>query len=242
MPDTWGRTSAVSEARVRPGSVASSCWLCFCSVTTPTSGAALAVAAGAASFLEQAARLAASASAHSTAVPMRRPPAGEAETCTCPAPGWESEGAARRGLGEKGTSKIMGAAKSLGASHDCAVPIFLVCKADGMPPKSPGKSIQDDACVGARRHMQVQCHLDRKSTRLNSSHLVISYAVFCLKKKKILLLSTTVSTTIGVVPTLLLLTLGPRGLLPPVANSTNLLRHHSDRDRIFRTHLRAHRA
>src|SRR2546426_8879032 len=28
--------------------------------------------------------------------------------------------------------------------------------------------------------------VDRKSTRLNSSHLVISYAVFCLKKKKIL--------------------------------------------------------
>src|SRR5256885_7323163 len=27
-------------------------------------------------------------------------------------------------------------------------------------------------------------HIDRKSTRLNSSHLVISYAVFCLKKKK----------------------------------------------------------
>src|SRR2546426_8361111 len=26
-------------------------------------------------------------------------------------------------------------------------------------------------------------HQDRKSTRLNSSHLVISYAVFCLKKK-----------------------------------------------------------
>src|SRR5256885_3225796 len=29
----------------------------------------------------------------------------------------------------------------------------------------------------------IQCG-DRKSTRLNSSHLVISYAVFCLKKKK----------------------------------------------------------
>src|SRR6266850_945626 len=28
------------------------------------------------------------------------------------------------------------------------------------------------------------CAPDRKSTRLNSSHLVISYAVFCLKKKK----------------------------------------------------------
>src|SRR2546426_5839276 len=30
-----------------------------------------------------------------------------------------------------------------------------------------------------------QRDVDRKSTRLNSSHLVISYAVFCLKKKKI---------------------------------------------------------
>src|SRR2546426_8343175 len=29
-----------------------------------------------------------------------------------------------------------------------------------------------------------QPQVDRKSTRLNSSHLVISYAVFCLKKKK----------------------------------------------------------
>src|SRR5258708_30419820 len=28
-------------------------------------------------------------------------------------------------------------------------------------------------------------HRDRKSTRLNSSHQIISYAVFCLKKKKI---------------------------------------------------------
>src|SRR5256885_11304531 len=31
---------------------------------------------------------------------------------------------------------------------------------------------------------------DRKSTRLNSSHLVISYAVFCLKKKKTKIIST----------------------------------------------------
>src|SRR5437899_9027262 len=29
-----------------------------------------------------------------------------------------------------------------------------------------------------------RCREDRKSTRLNSSHLGISYAVFCLKKKK----------------------------------------------------------
>src|SRR5438067_6720944 len=30
----------------------------------------------------------------------------------------------------------------------------------------------------------VDAHQDRKSTRLNSSHVSISYAVFCLKKKK----------------------------------------------------------
>src|SRR5256885_12077757 len=35
--------------------------------------------------------------------------------------------------------------------------------------------------VVKRIHFMVE---DRKSTRLNSSHLVISYAVFCLKKKK----------------------------------------------------------
>src|SRR5256885_2559015 len=36
----------------------------------------------------------------------------------------------------------------------------------------------------ARFELGVDVRLDRKSTRLNSSHLVISYAVFCLKKKK----------------------------------------------------------
>src|SRR2546426_7049334 len=35
----------------------------------------------------------------------------------------------------------------------------------------------------ARRGPDPGLHADRKSTRLNSSHLVISYAVFCLKKK-----------------------------------------------------------
>src|SRR2546426_1869384 len=35
-----------------------------------------------------------------------------------------------------------------------------------------------------RREIPVMITVDRKSTRLNSSHLVISYAVFCLKKKK----------------------------------------------------------
>src|SRR5256885_12362386 len=46
--------------------------------------------------------------------------------------------------------------------------------------------------LAAARHMhefgttrEQLAEVDRKSTRLNSSHLVISYAVFCLKKKKI---------------------------------------------------------
>src|SRR5205807_4224585 len=38
-------------------------------------------------------------------------------------------------------------------------------------------------CIAALRSA-VCISRDRKSTRLNSSHLVISYAVFCLKKKK----------------------------------------------------------
>src|SRR2546429_4537072 len=37
---------------------------------------------------------------------------------------------------------------------------------------------------GRRRTGSVLCVADRKSTRLNSSHGYISYAVFCLKKKK----------------------------------------------------------
>src|SRR2546426_6426703 len=48
-----------------------------------------------------------------------------------------------------------------------------------------------DACsvaiplfVGSEFSAPMESLGDRKSTRLNSSHLVISYAVFCLKKKK----------------------------------------------------------
>src|SRR5258708_24216753 len=35
-----------------------------------------------------------------------------------------------------------------------------------------------------KRANALACQRDRKSTRLNSSHQIISYAVFCLKKKK----------------------------------------------------------
>src|SRR5256885_6856591 len=44
--------------------------------------------------------------------------------------------------------------------------------------------IDDDFLDTTQRYVMRHLCEDRKSTRLNSSHLVISYAVFCLKKKK----------------------------------------------------------
>src|SRR5207248_10014800 len=41
-----------------------------------------------------------------------------------------------------------------------------------------------DAEAAGRERDRAEVHRDRKSTRLNSSHRTISYAVFCLKKKK----------------------------------------------------------
>src|ERR1039457_1128932 len=56
--------------------------------------------------------------------------------------------------------------------HD-ALPIFMTF--------TTGRSAEPTPFLYTRRDL---VNLDRKSTRLNSSHLVISYAVFCLKKKK----------------------------------------------------------
>src|SRR5256885_6258810 len=62
-------------------------------------------------------------------------------------------------------------------------PLELTCR-DAAVKVFPGLVIllpaADHQLVFLGRHVE----LDRKSTRLNSSHLVISYAVFCLKKKK----------------------------------------------------------
>src|SRR2546430_6832888 len=49
-----------------------------------------------------------------------------------------------------------------------------------LPDQRPQSEIPDDA----DRHRRRPVVQDRKSTRLNSSHSQISYAVFCLKKKK----------------------------------------------------------
>src|SRR5438034_11580597 len=64
--------------------------------------------------------------------------------------------------------------------HD-ALPIFLAREIQGALPAVVGlqHELQRDD------HRDRPGHRDRKSTRLNSSHTVISYAVFCLKKKKL---------------------------------------------------------
>src|SRR3712207_8931169 len=78
--------------------------------------------------------------------------------------------------------------------HD-ALPILL-CAAEGLEhrlPLKPGRGVQR-AYDAVRSHvapltqdrpLAADIERDRKSTRLNSSHANISYAVFCLKKKHI---------------------------------------------------------
>src|SRR5256885_3699613 len=60
--------------------------------------------------------------------------------------------------------------------------IYTLSLHDALPISHEGEGIGRAGCAG---HVRTARHArDRKSTRLNSSHLVISYAVFCLKKKK----------------------------------------------------------
>src|SRR5256885_5984497 len=67
--------------------------------------------------------------------------------------------------------------------HD-ALPILLARRGTGRTGSIT--LFQGLTSVGAAAHQSFPTIFprDRKSTRLNSSHLVISYAVFCLKKKK----------------------------------------------------------
>src|SRR5688500_19228278 len=76
--------------------------------------------------------------------------------------------------------------RDLGAQVELAA-AFLACHCD-RPLQTHHPEVPR---IGDRAGLARLCALldldgqDRKSTRLNSSHLVISYAVFCLKKKKI---------------------------------------------------------
>src|SRR5947209_12759096 len=62
--------------------------------------------------------------------------------------------------------------------HD-ALPIFVEIQAQARL-----LQLRIGAVAGKAMRRQDRQNVDRKSTRLNSSHANISYAVFCLKKKK----------------------------------------------------------
>src|SRR5699024_12500293 len=68
--------------------------------------------------------------------------------------------------------------------------IYTLSLHDALPiSDAGGLQAVHDGLVGLQHALLVlghgdDDHLDRKSTRLNSSHVSISYAVFCLKKKK----------------------------------------------------------
>src|SRR5256886_17132484 len=62
--------------------------------------------------------------------------------------------------------------------HD-ALPIFALVELGG----DIGVAVLVDQLAQQRAIELGRVHVDRKSTRLNSSHSQISYAVFCLKKK-----------------------------------------------------------
>src|SRR5439155_19694168 len=64
--------------------------------------------------------------------------------------------------------------------HD-ALPIFgvKIFSRKGIEKDDRAKAIEAEELEMMEKNLQ-----DRKSTRLNSSHVAISYAVFCLKKKK----------------------------------------------------------
>src|SRR2546430_6169060 len=65
-----------------------------------------------------------------------------------------------------------------GKERGRAVPLVIM----RLPGRDPGSQRQDR--LRAVQRLNLALLIDRKSTRLNSSHSQISYAVFCLKKKK----------------------------------------------------------
>src|SRR5437879_2644061 len=77
----------------------------------------------------------------------------------------------------------------MGYSRPGAPSIFPLDKALALPARSFSYELQRRLVKAAVQNpflesVQTIAELDRKSTRLNSSHRCISYAVFCLKKKK----------------------------------------------------------
>src|SRR5688500_19580988 len=67
--------------------------------------------------------------------------------------------------------------------HVAALRIDLRVRGESLAGHLAAELLVTEGFHRRRVHHQRRAVLDRKSTRLNSSHLVISYAVFCLKKQ-----------------------------------------------------------
>src|SRR5690606_40382640 len=86
----------------------------------------------------------------------------------------------RRSSDLEGSGDRTGTTHRLSISGPRAAPAGSHAQELGEREPGPGDRRQRKARIPGRRRARP----DRKSTRLNSSHVKISYAVFCLKKKK----------------------------------------------------------
>src|SRR5690625_3085133 len=81
------------------------------------------------------------------------------------------------------TGKLIGVIGPNGAGKSTMMKAML-----GLISRDSGQVTIEEQTVNAVRkkiaYVPQRSNIDRKSTRLNSSHVAISYAVFCLKKKK----------------------------------------------------------
>src|SRR6266705_3108096 len=104
--------------------------------------------------------------------------------------------AGRQGFEQRGLVRILadvgaadrdgndlGAARFHGAARLVEVPVLSRSDQPARAIGPPGDEERIGDLIGEPRRGVHRASLDRKSTRLNSSHRTISYAVFCLKKK-----------------------------------------------------------
>src|ERR1035441_10945547 len=106
-------------------------------------------------------------------VPWRSEPAHNPYTCASPYAHWRRPGwNVRLGRGSPGDTVAMRQRAQRALDVTQALPL-----------RALGEHHTQEL-IPAGKALHVALRVDRKSTRLNSSHLGISYAVFCLKKKK----------------------------------------------------------
>src|SRR5699024_5779216 len=110
---------------------------------------------------------------------------------------WGADGALACAPGALLAEWLSAAAAVLAATLGCVRALALRCElsCNDLVHQRDGRLNIEDGCwelyaavgltiSGMYIKLQIAHALDRKSTRLNSSHVSISYAVFCLKKKK----------------------------------------------------------